>query len=234
MNSVRRFVEWSPAGFKPPQSAAACRNRPGPASSGQGSSVADGRCTTSLHKTHGTAISGETTVVYGWHPWSGRVIRLHEVIERATGASARCSLVDVFVVRVQELPVWMLDATVCRATHPATEPVAALGALTALAGLLREAARHTTADAVPNVGVASPESQGERRAATAPSSAPEAASTIGTALGGYAGASGCSAAMEQPAGSDPPGADQPSDTTDGGPRRQRRSAAERGSEGRRR
>ncbi len=149
------------------------------------------RCTNRLHKTHGTAIGGETTVVYGWHPWSGRSIRLHEVIERTAGASARCSLVDAFVVRVQEFPVWMLDATVCRSTHSATEPVAALGALTALAGLLREATRHTRADAVPSVEVASPESQGERRAATAPSSAPEAASTIGTALGGHA----CSASI---------------------------------------
>ena len=230
-----RWVKWNSAGFKLPRSAAACWNRPGPASAGQGSNVACVRCTTPLHKTHGTAIGGETTVVYAWHPWSGRSICVHEVIERTAGASARCSLVDhPTVVRIQELPAWMLDAKVCRSTRSAAEPIAALGALTALSGLLRDAMQRTAADAVPNVGVASPESQGERRATTAPSSAPEAASTIGTALGGHAGASERRTSMEQPSGSDPPGADRPPDTTDGSPRRQRRFAAERASEGRHR
>ncbi len=42
--AILSFVEWNPAVFRPPRSAAACRNRPGPASSGHGSNAACGRC----------------------------------------------------------------------------------------------------------------------------------------------------------------------------------------------
>jgi hypothetical protein len=38
---------------------------------------------------------------------------IHEVIERPTGAVARCSLVDAAIARVQEIPVWMLDTAAC-------------------------------------------------------------------------------------------------------------------------
>ena len=47
----------------------------------------------------------ETDVVYAWHPWAGRRVRVHEVIERATGASARCRIVGAPPTRVQEIPV---------------------------------------------------------------------------------------------------------------------------------
>ena len=183
-------------------------------------------CTTPLHKTHGTAIGGETTVIYVWHPWSGRTIRLHEVIERTAGASARCSLVDAPAVRVQELPVWMLDTAVCRLMRSAAEAIAGLDAFMTLGGLLRDAMQRTAADAVANAGVASPESRGECHVTTL-SSVPKAASTTGPAFGGSRDA-GCGAPLEQLAGSDPPGAERPSHTTDGGARRQRRSAASAG------
>src|SRR5215211_3621857 len=54
----------------------------------------------------GTAAGDEVTVAYAWHPWAGRSVRLHEVIERATGASARCGLVDAPPARLQEIPLW--------------------------------------------------------------------------------------------------------------------------------
>ena len=41
-----------------------------------------------------------------WHPWAERTVRIHEVIERRTGAVARCSLAGATVARVQEIPVW--------------------------------------------------------------------------------------------------------------------------------
>ena len=53
-------------------------------------------------------------VAYAWHPWAGRLASVREVIERTTGLSARCGLVDGAADRVQEIPVWMLDAAICR------------------------------------------------------------------------------------------------------------------------
>ena len=95
LNSVQRFDRWSPAGFRRPRFAVACRNRLGPVSSGQGSNAACGRCTIPLHKTHNIAGCGDVRVCYEWHPWSGRAILRHEVIERSAGAVARCSLAEV-------------------------------------------------------------------------------------------------------------------------------------------
>ena len=52
-------------------------------------------------------------MAYAWHPWAGRSVRVHETIERPTGAQARCSLAGAGVVRMREIPVWMLDAAAC-------------------------------------------------------------------------------------------------------------------------
>ena len=67
-------------------------------------------CRTPRHKTHSTAAAEELAVAYSWHPWAERTVRVHEVIERPTGAVARCSLVGAAVARGQDIPVWMLDA----------------------------------------------------------------------------------------------------------------------------
>src|SRR5215218_4730531 len=83
----------------------------------------------------GTAAGDEVTVAYAWHPWAGRSVRLHEVIERATGASARCGLVDAPPARLQEIPLWMLDAAACRT---APDPAAGGGPFRA-GGLARPA-----------------------------------------------------------------------------------------------
>ena len=210
------------------------RARPASASDARAPGETAVRCTTPLHKTHGTAIGGETTVFYTWHPWFGRAIRLHEVIERTAGASARCSLVEASAVRVQELPVWMLDAPICRSMHSSTEPTASLGALTALACLLREAIQRRATDGSPDGRVASPEPHGERRATYDLSSASKAASTVKPALGGNADASERSPPMEQPPGSDPASTELSPDTLARGPRGQRRSAVGRAPGGRRR
>src|SRR3954470_20373418 len=135
--------------------------------------AAGGCCTTSHHKTHSTAAGDEVTVVYAWHPWAGRPVRLHEVIERATGASARCSLVDATNARLQEIPVWMLDAVVCRTTRTTAQPVAALPALAALRALLSDAMRGAPTGAA----VASPESCGDRHATPSSPAAKAAPST---------------------------------------------------------
>src|SRR4030095_1862685 len=112
-----------------------CWLAPQPACGSPGLSAVAADCTTSHHKTHSTPAGDEVTVVYAWHPWAGRPVRLHEVIERATGASARCSLVDATIMRLQEIPAWMLDASACRTARTTAQPVAALSALATLRAL---------------------------------------------------------------------------------------------------
>src|SRR5215212_1501738 len=165
-------------------------------------------CTTSHHKTHSTASGDKVTVVYAWHPWAGRPVRRHEVIERATGASARCSLVDATIARQQEIPVWMLDAVACRTARTTAQPVAALSALAALRALLSDAMRHD----LDGRAIASPESCGDRHAAplspaskAAPSTRPRSDKPAGDASysAGLVRSTGAGAADADGA-SDPP------------------------------
>src|SRR3954471_2686127 len=96
--------------------------------------------TTSHHKTHSTGSGDEVVVFYAWHPWAGRAVRFHEVIERATGTAARCSLADAPIARPQEIPVWMFDPVACRTMRAAPQPVAALSVLMSLHALFADAA----------------------------------------------------------------------------------------------
>jgi hypothetical protein len=96
-------------------------------------------CRTPHHKTHGTEAPGAMVVAYAWHPWVGQFVQVHEMIERPTGARARCSLAGGGVVRtrempvrMREMPVWILNAAACRGMRDMSEPVAALAALAAL------------------------------------------------------------------------------------------------------
>jgi hypothetical protein len=125
-------------------------------------------CTTPHHKTHGTEAGDEVEVVYPWHPWAGRAIRIHEVIERGAIASARCSLPGATPVRIQELPLWMLDAAGCRTMRVAAHPMATLSALAALCALFSAVRKHTEAEPEATA-IASPESRGDRHG-TPPSS----------------------------------------------------------------
>src|SRR5690349_25067919 len=109
-------------------------------------------------------------VAYAWHPWAGRLVRVHEAVEGPTGARARCSLADAAVVRIREIPAWMLDAAACRGVREAPEPVAALSALAALRSLLTEAMRAAA--------VASPAHHRGDHHATPSSPAPGAAAPV--------------------------------------------------------
>ena len=46
-------------------------------------------CTTRLENTHRTE---KREVVYRCHPWAGRIVDIHEVVEKASAMFARCSL----------------------------------------------------------------------------------------------------------------------------------------------
>jgi hypothetical protein len=81
-------------------------------------------CITPHQKAHGTEAGDEVEVVYPWHPWVGRTVCVHEVVERGAIASARCSLAGAAPVRIRELALWMLDAAGCRTMRVEAHPMA--------------------------------------------------------------------------------------------------------------
>lgn len=175
---------------------------------------------TPRHKTHSTASASDVTVAYPWHPWHGHPVRSHEVIERATGTWARCSLAGSDAVRLREIPVWMLDASVCCSVRRVPSPIAALSALLALRALLSKATTDAAAKS-PGAAIASPAQQsGDRHAPPLPTdtsvptqSLPDTATADGR--GGPR--------MEQPARSDQTGSDGPDAPAVARTRRQHRA-----------
>ena len=137
-----------------------------------------GGCTTRRQNTHGTTVFDDGQVVYAWHPWAGRIVRVREVITRASGAVLRCSPVGEGVTRLQEIPAWMLDRAVCGRMRRVPHPVAELGALAALRALLSEAvAARVAAGESRRPAVASPDQdRGERHGATPPPQGPDTGS----------------------------------------------------------
>jgi hypothetical protein len=147
------------------------------ASDTRGPSAAGWDCTTLRHKTHGTGSGDEVEVAYAWHPWAGQSVRVHEVIERTTGASGRCSLVGAPVARLQEIPVWMLDAAACRWMSASAAPVAAVSALVALQLLLSKAMARVTGASLSRAAIASRGHRYGDRHATPPPPASDAGSS---------------------------------------------------------
>jgi hypothetical protein len=107
--------------------------------------AADARCRTRRRNAHGTGILGEREVLYRWHPWAGRVVGIHEVIERATGNVARCRVTPGAGGRLLEVPVWMFDRASCHAMRLAPGPRVDLAALVALRALFAETIRRSDA-----------------------------------------------------------------------------------------
>jgi len=68
-------------------------------------SVAGNGCTTEQQDTHGTEVR---ELSYPWHPWSGRLIHIHQVLDKGI-AVFRCSLTGDADGRWLEIPVWMFD-----------------------------------------------------------------------------------------------------------------------------
>ena len=121
-----------------PQPAAAQRNRPDPASVRQGPSVAACGCRKRRQNAHRTE---ERQVLYELHPWFGRPVRLHEVLEKSGGKVFRCSCDDDAVGRRLELPGWMFDRVACAPIRTVAVPLVELAALQALRLLLTVALR---------------------------------------------------------------------------------------------
>jgi hypothetical protein len=55
----------------------------------------------------------ELEVLYPWHPWFGRVVHVHEVIDQLAGGVVRCSPDGDPSRRWLELPQWMFERAAC-------------------------------------------------------------------------------------------------------------------------
>ncbi len=92
---------------------------------------------------------------------------------------ARCCLAVDPIVRTQDIPLWMLDETVCRATQAMSYPFAALEALAALWSLLSNVmAAQASARAAEGATIASPDQhRGDRHETPSPSPASDTGSS---------------------------------------------------------
>src|SRR5215470_19069179 len=81
----------------------------------------------------------ELEVLYLWHPWFGRVVHVHEVIEQRAGGVLRCSPDGDASRRWLELPQWMFDRAACLAIGMAASPRVDTAALITLKTCLADA-----------------------------------------------------------------------------------------------
>src|ERR1700751_4047256 len=81
----------------------------------------------------------ELEVLYPWHPWFGRVVYVHEVIEQRAGGVLHCSPDGDASRRWLELPQWMFDRAACLAIRMAASPCVDTTALIALKTCLADA-----------------------------------------------------------------------------------------------
>ena len=104
--------------------------------------MADRHCTTRRRNTHRTDKLEERQVLYRWHPWTGCVVHVHEVIGKVSGKVLRCSRKTCPAGPWLEVPVWMFDRTACLAMQLAACPRVDVAALSALGALLAQTAGH--------------------------------------------------------------------------------------------
>ena len=106
------------------------------------------RCTTTERNAHRTDIR---EVLYPWHPWAGRLVHLHEAIDRAAGGVVRCTVDgDLTGRRTLELPVWMFDRAVCVGVRMVPAPQVELQSLSDLAMLLAATSRSVISASCPS------------------------------------------------------------------------------------
>src|SRR5215212_7848236 len=97
-------------------------------------SRAGGGTTTRLENAHRTV---RREVLYRYHPWFGREVSIHAVIDKLDGAVFRCTLEGFEAARWMEIPAWMFDRAACgREPSLLAEPFVSMAALDALSVLL--------------------------------------------------------------------------------------------------
>ncbi len=99
-------------------------------------------CTTERQNTH---VIDRREVLYRWHPWFGRSVYVHEVIDKPGVAVFRCNLTGSRSDRSLEVPVWMFDRAACASCRGDNTAHVSLDTLSALAELVRDAG-HTLFD----------------------------------------------------------------------------------------
>src|ERR1700682_2758999 len=79
-------------------------------------------------------------VLYRLHPWFGRHVVVHEVVNKAAASSVfRCTLDGSEIERHLEIPAWMFDRATCAGDgHFALDPFVSLEALNALSILINQ------------------------------------------------------------------------------------------------
>lgn len=91
-------------------------------------------CTTRLENAHRTV---RREVLYRYHPWFGREVSAHAVIDKLDGVVFRCTLEGSEAARWMEIPAWMFDHAACgREPSLLAEPFVSVAALDALSVLL--------------------------------------------------------------------------------------------------
>ena len=150
-------------------------------------------------------------------------MHVHQIIEKTTGMLARCSLAVDPIVRTQDIPIWMLDDTVCRATRAMSHPFAALEALAALRALLWDVmAARASARAARGHDSISRSGSWRSPWSTPPSPDPDTgSSTRPSSTGGSPSTRRRDARLEHAAASDAARADRPDDPPAGRARRRR-------------
>jgi len=92
-------------------------------------------CTSRKHNTH---ITESREVLYGWHPWFGRMAWIFNVVEKNGEIILRCALDPLETARVSEMPQWMFDPVACRHIRSSALPIVDSDALRELKRLLTD------------------------------------------------------------------------------------------------
>src|SRR5215471_7757886 len=106
------------------------------ASANRGSNADARHCTKRQDNAHKIE---ELEVLYPWHPWFGRVVHVHEVIEQRASGVLHCSPDGDASRRWLEVPQWMFDRAACLAIRMAALPRVDTAALLALKACLADA-----------------------------------------------------------------------------------------------
>ena len=188
---------------------------PRPASVRPAPSAASGCCTIERETAHRT---DARRLLYWWHPWSGRLVRVRNVVEKAGIARARCALDGAALGLWQEVPLWMFDRVACAGTRVEERAMVDLATLSALASLVSDALGK--APATRAGWVSDDQDRGETHARST-RGASQARERIGSARSVRPGGeqqSGGHAGVARASGPDTPEGDRTDGSADAGPR----------------
>ncbi len=143
-------------------------------------------CTTRRGKTH---VTESLEVLYPWHPWFGRVVYIHEVIEHGEERIFRCDVGEKLTGRCLNVPAWMFDRAACLRVRWADMPRVNLVALARLKTLFSDVANRASVVGVVIGARHSFENRGDADAApesSATNRSTQSVPIIGPSTGGVA------------------------------------------------